>query len=381
VVDYAYYAQAALREGLVFKINQSRAIKLELATLPASMALLAAQQVTEIRLRILETPKEVGWGDIAFEFALGFAINSSFVEKLTAKVFQSVFGSLLNSRAALATMPRSFFGSVVAQTKAVRSGANLPGALKSVDIFDAAAGKSIFDNLQRVEQVIATELAKYTKITPANKGSLKIYASGINQLIAEEKNASALLKGTKDAAKKGAPRSAPALATSDGSSVAVLEHFLAAASAQRLDIHGIHNAFELIARTLPLTEKTVGTLEAHFDLAQLLDVGRETFNLDQVGSSLRLRFEALIWAVHLGFSKARRTPDIDISAVTDYGGAFRPGLDERLVAYLFDRFGPIVEEYFRQKGINPASMAHRETTGSRANLLREYFWAITADLQ
>ncbi|HEX9392008.1 MAG TPA: hypothetical protein VF928_11910 [Usitatibacteraceae bacterium] len=353
-----------LRESLVFRINESRVRKVEFATLPADMCMLAAQQVNEVRLNALEAPKEVGWDNIAFEFVLGFVINSSFMEKLSAKFFQKIYGSILSSQLALKVLPKSLFGTAAAKIAAKSTGS----------IFQAAAGKPHFDALGEAERVLAQELRKYVNLNPATKETLKLYASGINELVAESKNASAIVKAVKDGAKKGPPKKVPELSATDGASVVVMEHFASAARAQRLHIESLHNQYELIARTLPLREETIIQIDQMFDLNAIVDSGKEAFNLDQITSGMRIRLEAMIWAIHLGFSRELKIPDISPNSITDYD-VFRPSIDGKIVRYLFTRFGPLVEAYHRQRG-DRVSMSERETTTSRANALRNYFWAI-----
>lgn len=363
-----------LRESLIFRINESRVRKVELATLPASMAVLAAQQVNEVRFQALEEPKDVGWGSIAFEFVLGFMINSSFMEKLAAKTLQSVYGSILSSQLALKYLPKSLWGSVAAKLAEQASVERTALAAVGGQFVKSAR----LEQLVKTEAVVARALSQYATLSATSKENLKLYAGWIKEFVSDKKNASALAKATKDAAKKGPPRESPELSVTPGASVAVVDHFVTAAYAQRLHVESLHNQYELLARTLPLSETTVLLLDRMFDLQHLLTVEQDVMSLDELGSSLRIRIEAMIWAVHLNFFQSQKTPDFDIKEKSSYD-VFRPSINEKIVSYLFRRFGPLVERFHRERG-DRVSMDENQTPGSRANLLRNYFWAITDTL-
>lgn len=346
------------REMLIFRINESRVRKIELATLPTEMALLAAQQVNEARFKAVESPKEVGWDAIAFEFVLGFVINSSFMEKLAAKLFQKVYGSILSSQLALNVLPKSLFGAVAAKVAAVPS-------------------RALAHELTEVEGILARHLARYTKLETTSKHDLTIYSKFVNEFVSDAKNASAFVKGVREGQKKGPPKKAVELQATDGASVIVVEHFFSAARAQRMHIESLHNKYELIARLLPLKKQTTELLDQMFDLAPIVDSGTEALNLDQISSGMRIRFEAMIWAIHLGFSRKQVTPHVDLKKSPDDYDVFRPSIDEKIVRYLLERFGPITQKYLLANNYHNTSMAPDQTAGSRAASLRNYFWAIT----
>lgn len=375
-----------MREELVRQINESRVRQVELATLPAEMALLAAQQVNEVRLNALETPKDVGWGAIAFEFVLSFAIHSSFAEKLATKVFQRVYGRILSSQLALDRLPKSVFGKeLISNLAKAESNASpyMYKALKNLGTTGVVTSKTANLNLGLGKQLIAaekalvTELGKYAKLSAAKKEDLKIYAQWINEFTRETQNASALVKATKDAIRTGPTKKASGLSTTDGSSVTVMEHFLSAARAQRLHVESLHNHYEYIARAFPLSSDSFVRLQEMFDINPIFESLGESVNLEELSSGMRIRMEAMIWAVHLGFSSERQMPNVQLNA-TNTNDVFS-SINEKIVRYLFDRYGDLVVQYKASKGgeINWS----QQTPGVKGFYLREYFWAITDELK
>lgn len=378
-----------VREALVFQINESRVRQVQLATLPTEMALLAAQQVNEVRLNALEAPKEVGWGDIAFELVLGFAINSGFAEKLTAKLFQKVYGRILSNQKLLAAIGSNKFGRNFVSKHAqdmLRDRAKASQMLKAlnsgattfVKVVTKDPMKVLEDQVFAAESKLAIELVKYVKPGEFKKEELTIYVKAINEFVFGEKKISALMKGTKDAIKKG-PTKKPTLSTTDGSTVAIMEFFLSAARAQKLHIESLHNRYEHIARTYPLSRDSVVLLHDMFDLSPIFESLDEDVSLDAIGSGMRLRMEAMIWAVHLGFSSKRRAPDVRINNDPgDFGHVFDT-IKGEITRYLFDRFGGLVEQHKRTKG--GEIEWSQQSLGQKGKYLREYFWVITDEFK
>ncbi len=367
-----------IREFLVYQINESRVRQVELATLPADMALLAAQQVNEIRFRALEEPKDIGWDDIAFEFVLLFVSNSAFFEKIIAKIFQRLYGRILSSQLALEHLPKSTTGIDLINDLAYQ-----PLAKSVKDKLTMVVPKSVVDQIrhgyipdivlefEKAEKVLAAEIGKYAKLSEIKKDELKIYAQSINEFIMESKNPTALAKAANDFRRRGLPRTAPKLMTTDGSSVAVMEHFISAARAQRIHIESLHNRYEYISRTFPLSSGTFISLKKMFDINMIFDSEKEVISMDMMASSIRLRMEAMIWALHLGFLRINKTP-----VYISNPGQPRvfPDIHTKIENYLFERFGTLVENYGEKPPSNPWSKLDPHIKGY---YLREYFWSIT----
>ena len=377
----AITAEALIRETLVSRIHDSCDKLVALATMPTEAALLAAQQVQNIRLSDVETPNDVGWGQIALEFLLGFVINSSFMDKLAAKLFSKVFGRLLQQQQVLYAVEKEFDEKflddlIKAEEQLAPTGTPaLRNALKQAVQGTEAAVKK----LAAAEAALARELAR-AATPPREIGEKQLvpYALGISDVLSQldKKDAAAFVKATKEAVKKGPVAHHASLPAQDTAGVGIVEHFMAASSAQRLHVCAMHNRYEYWVRTLPLQSSTLAKLATMFDRSLLDDLGSATVDLDDMRAGLKVRIEAMIWAAHLGFSKARTKPDIITNRTTEYDCII--GVKERITKYLFGRFGDTVEMYMAK---------HRRTiiwarlnTGPKAMYLRDYFWAIMEQL-
>lgn len=380
-----------LRETLVLRVREWELRAVEMATLPSEMAALAAQQVNEVRLSALEAPKEVGWGDIAFELILGFVINSSFAEKLAAKMFQRVYAKVLASQRVLENIPRIFLSAngrqlvrelQLARSLARKAGAGrfLPEGMVTPDMRRVPAYRESIEsaragrNLANIESAVKQQLEQHRSVAMLNKQDVRLYAMGVNEFVSESKNASAILKATKDAIKTGKSgrRELPPIATSDGSSVVVLEHFASLARAQRLHIRSLAARFEFLARTLPLEDDALALQFYDFlDAQQIFQVGDEGVVIESLMAETRLRLEALIWAHHLGFTNhPTRKPEI---LYNNSDNAFK-GVHKRVEDYLFVRFRDLVIESKLRR--SDAVSWDGATRANKAELLHQYFAGI-----
>lgn len=397
--------EAFARQALVARLKEAKLRELVIVTLPADMAMLAAQQVNEVRLKILETPKEIGWGDVALELVLTFVINSAFMEKLAAATFSRLIARAVTSRQALGVsgkraLDRLFETEKRAAAQFQRSSAQLAALeqrasqLKTVVKASGAVFKGPppmpraaflefsrdVKGLRRVEaeaRVLAEALNKPPQINAETPKTYAEMVAAFESGTASKKNATAFFKATKDAVKKGGSVSpGHAMSASDGSSVAVIEHFQSVARAQRLEIESRYAEFERVVMSYPLDGGAFEGLFAAFDPAGILDAKSEQVFLDGMASDLRLRLEAMIWVRYLGFSAPRKYPTVhDSSGAT----TIFDGIQDKLTLYLLARFGGLVVEFKTRKGGQIDWVAQADRV--RARELREYFWAIAAQFE
>ena len=386
-------ASSITRDTLVWKINESRVRLVEFASLPADMALMAAQQVNEVRLNSLEVPKDVGWGDIALEVIWTLALNSTFADKLAALFLKKVFARVFRMQSALKLLPKSNYAKEliedIAMAKRLLPSGDVIRAAKSLDktivaktvraaevkLAELAMVKIIQSRLAGREQALKSALDKYASLGSVKKEDLKVYAGWVNEMT-ESKNIIAVAKAQKDAHKKGLPRKAPDLSTTDGSSVTVMAHFFSAARAQRLHIESLHNHYELIARTYPLSSESFVKLFDMFDINPIFDAQKEAIILDTVGANLRLRMEAMIWAFHAGFFRGKGPqPRMNAPSAEE---VFPAPINGRISKYLLARFEGLVIAFKAERGghVNWDQLG----PGPRGLLLRDYFWALTDEL-
>jgi hypothetical protein len=371
---------AIVRDTLVWKINESRARMVELVTLPSEMALLAAQQVNEVRLNALEAPKEVGWGDIALEMIWSLALNSTFADKVAALLLNKVFARVLRSQYALNALPKSDFANellrdIASAKQSLSAQTFVAKTLKEAEakLAKIPAVKALADR----ENALKNALDKYANLGSVKKEDLKVYAGWINEIV-DPKNIVAVAKAQKDASKKGLPTKTQDIPTTEGfSTVTVMSHFYSAARAQRLHIESLHNHYELIAKTYPLSNESFLRLFDMFNINPLFDAQKEAINLEAMGGNLRLRIEAMIWAYHGGFINGKGPqPRFNAPELSD---VFPAPLNGRISSYLLVRFEGVVVEYKARKGtqIN----WDLQSPGQKGMLLRDYFWAVTDELK
>jgi hypothetical protein len=345
------------------------------------------QQVNEIRLTSLETPKEVGWGDVALDLLIGIIINTSFVEKVAAKLLQKVYARILTSQRVLQAAPDLFLSrsgrAMLAELAAARAAyAKLGGVTGELVATNAIrrrlpAETQPLRRLAEAEKTIAEQLKKYAKVSTVGKEDVTLYAKGINEFVSESKNASAVVKGSKDAVKTAnSIKARKAIQTTDGSTVVVMEHFVTIARAQRLHIKSVAARYEYLVRTLPLDSALAMDLFEFFDTESLFDEGHEKIALDEMATDLRLRFEALIWAKHLGFRDSpSQHPEI---GVNNEDNAFK-SVDKKIEDYLLVRFRELAIAHKRSKG-GEVIWNDKTPRGNKATILHQYFSSLAGML-
>jgi hypothetical protein len=251
-------------EALAF-VRQSSARQLELAQAVMDGAILAAEQVQNKRLEILELGPEVTGFDILLDFALTFALESP----LAGKILRSLTMKMLLPRLRANQLARERALRVIALPRGAKV---TPGNLASpVRVAASQLARSIED-LRRFERLLFE--------TGSQEGRYP-YLVGF-------------IKATREALNKER-RLPPAFEPSDTPGVAILDLAQSHLSRQRLSIQVEQAMFELWVRTGQMS-----IIEVYQQLSwDSLDVDGRGFSLAEVKDSYKRYFELLIWALLL----------------------------------------------------------------------------------
>ncbi|HXG95494.1 MAG TPA: hypothetical protein VNJ06_00120 [Gemmatimonadales bacterium] len=242
-------------------IRQSAIRQIECAQTIMDGAILAAEQVQDKRLELLEQGPEVSGFDVFIDFALTFILESP----LAGKIFQTITTKML--------LPR-VRANQVAQAKALRvlalkPGARLPGGFLAVP-----------------ERIVASQLAK--RVKDLHKFERLLIETGSEE--GPYPYMVAFAKAMKQAGEKER-RPAPLLEPSDTPGVAILDLAQQHLSKERLAIQIEHSMFELWVRTGQMSvEEARNTVQR-----ESIEASGKLFSLAEIKDRFKRHFELLIW--------------------------------------------------------------------------------------
>jgi hypothetical protein len=345
----------ATRALFVEQVRQSAAVQEARADVLLEGAMLAAEQVQDVRIAVLEEPTEMTATEFWVEVALTVIIESNLASKLLAATTKKIFTPVVRSNALFLLLPKS------------AQGRELAAAGK---VFEEVAGSG--------RSVLRDGIAKLPGT--ASKDSLKLYHAAIQQLVTASSQvdlAKTAVKVTNQVARaKNRPRANRPLAASDSAGVAVLHGALEYASATRLGIRfalaGLERAVWTATRFDDLA--AVGVVVDWEDLTDPQE--RETFSqgLAVLRKETARFLEALIWGRMYGFADAQRQPGVTSNpAIGSDATAPFTGVKKPLQTYWRDRFQADADAYAVTLGqtVVPAPVAD-------AVRLRTYFGAVSA---
>jgi hypothetical protein len=342
-------------EQVVLLVRQSAAVQEARVDAFLDGATLAAEQVQDVRLQVLETPAQVRGWELWVEFAL-LLLETNLVSKAIALASRTIFIPMVRSNRLFLALPKSAAGKEL-----VKLSKNLPG------VQFRATTKSVLSS------------GALGLPGTASPDSLKLYHGSIQAIV--RLGSEAGLSGAdliKDAAKlegerrrrRTAPPSGGSLPLGDSAGVVVLSAAQDYARATRLGIQIRHARIESFVRR----EATPADLAVVVDALGWDPLGEPgeqlTLSLADLRDNYRLLLEALIWARLYGFSATQ--PRIDVNASPDEPPFI--GIKEQLQDYWQRRFQALADAYQPVRPVLPGRVAD-------AQRLRRYFAAISTELQ
>jgi hypothetical protein len=299
-------------EALVSGIRVSEAMQLERIQAVVDGAILAVEQVQDVRLDVLETPAEATVSDLVFDMLVGLCFMG--VGAALAPITKSIAKELVQVASWYGRMPDKFLG------KTLRS-------------------------IARMASTDFAEKYGYGDIDPAKFATYNAYVRKVLRKSAVEKAEKGLEKGVdfaKDKVKEGAKTGGSmhaggeedGLAPADSPGVAILGAAQSYASAQRAAIAAHHAGFEAVVRSNP-GEDLLGIVTQAVDRAPL------TADVIQIRDQNKIVFEAAIWAKLFGFDEGKT----QAGAPSIGNASILPGVKKQLSAYWRRRFARAIEQW------------------------------------
>lgn len=333
----ARMTQADIEEAVLF-VRRSAVQMMERTQAMVDGAVLAAEQVQDQRLDVVETSPEVSTTEVVFDVLFTLAVNSSVAGRLLSNITTRLLRPVLRSSRVFAALPKFAVSRQGQDLKWISSLTKRRGGRE-------AARNTIRRFLTPTEERL--------NISLHNKVARLIYEGGPDV----ERN---LVAAVKAGERVRNPRAAPVLSVGDSPAVSVLAAAQTYASQQRLAISLSHSIFELWLR-LRLT-----------DIEELAEFLTDEVTAEEAAAGMvtwrahyKLLYEAAIWAKLFGFDT--KQPQIRIR------GVFPPlaelaGVPKSHLNYMLRRFiNPKTERPFASDPLPQA--------GQVSNL-NQYFIAI-----
>jgi hypothetical protein len=347
----------AFNEDLIYLMKQSCAVQLARVEAFLDGIVLAAEQVQDIRIKILETPKEqTGW-QIFFSVGLTFVLESTIAGRLLSAVSKSIFGAVLNHQKVFMALPSAFL---------------------SVD------GKT----LTKTARALKTDgrsfrLVLHQVSASWSRGDIKLYHDWLEALArgsdAVGTNMTAAAKAGREFLEQDRRAPPPSVGAQDSVGVGVLAAAQHYASVTRLGIQVRYAAFERLVRRNICTDDELAYLADLVSWEDLkLDVGGGrtiSCNLGDLRRRYQLLFEAVIWSRHFGFEPPRGG---GVQGAPGVLGERFDGIDEAFCDYWRNRFDENVDQFNAARGKNYKFTAM--PVAQQLFDLRDYFWKITTEL-
>lgn len=378
-LDLLGAAYDALVEDTVLVLQQSEAIQLARVDAYLDGITLAAEQVQDTRITLLETPPAVsGWeyiGNVALTFAMGTTV---FGKVLTA-VTQRIFTPVLRQSVVFMALPKSPYGKDLAKQAKRLAQMNRLRQLDRTSARDQARLASWQKQAEAMSAVLQRG-AGGSGLQKLGKTEVELYHASLEAIIrgtdAAKTNLSAAARATREAIQREKPTPERAFAAGDSAGVTIAASARQYASVTRMGIRLRHARFIHLVRTKQLLPADLGIVANLFDWDDLkVDEEGDTIaaNLTDIRHQYQLLFEALIWARLYGFSRQSRTPDLISNS-----GKF-PGIGPDLVKYWTGRFAGSLDIWNSRQGKFSGAFSSLPFQ-TQARYVREYFWDLTDEL-
>jgi hypothetical protein len=334
-------------------VRQSAAVNEARAEPFLEGAVLAAEQVQDVRIAVLERPAELTATQFWTEVAITIIVDSNLASKLLSAATKAIFKPIVRINALFRVLPKS------------QLGRELSYAAKLADEV-GMSGRSVIRN--GILGLPGT----------ASPDALKLYHSGVQLLVTSGSKldiAKAAVKVVNQVARpKNQPRSNRPLGGPDSAGVAVLHSAMEYAAATRLGIRFAHAAIERVVWTTDSYDDLTA-IANEVDWGDLTDPKEsDAFQagLTVIRKEATRFFEALIWSRMYAFSVANRPGAVNnprISSNTTYPF---PDVKPDLQNYWHDRFQSDADAY----AITSGAPVQSGTFSDALRLLR-YFAALS----
>jgi hypothetical protein len=309
---------------------------------------LAAEQVQDKRIELLESPPPVKGGELVVSVLLTVALESNLVGKVVASCTKKVLLAALKRNAVFKMLPKSQAGQEL-----VTGAKRAFGSKGTGDAF--AAWRKFGDAmLQRklIDDVKADDLSLYSKEVAG-------FVAGAGSEVVP------FAKGAREASRALAKQGPAALDASDTTGTALRIAAMDYASNQKAYDLAHLAVFEGAIRSTPITSQHVEILKDTFGLEFL---GLKPW---QIRNDLRILFEAVIWARLHNFNR-KVGPRVFIN---DPEGKIE-GIDPRLAKYWQVRFAEAVKRWGKEVKRGTAVDYDSQTPGTQSAMVQHYFFDI-----
>lgn len=375
------YSQFA--EDLVFLIRQSCYVQLARVDAYLNGVTLAAEQVQDKRIQLLETPPEVSGWEFFGNILLTFTLESTLGGKLLAAVTKRIFTPILRQNFVFMALPKSPYGVELKRQAQRLARMNAPPPVR-VSGGPGRPSVPILRTGRESEAVtISTVLQKGAGgpgLEALGRENVQIYNASLEAIVQgterAQVNLAAAAKATREAIQRPGPAPALSLGATDSSGVTILAAAQHYASLTRLGVQVRHARFERLVRGQALLPADLAVLADIFEWEDLeLDISgqRISCNLSDIRARYKILFEAVIWVRLYGFDATRKTPTLYVNK------AEFAGIPKALSDYWRKRFAISIDAW------NEATrrFAGRFTDlpeQNQAFFLQAYFWAISKEL-
>jgi hypothetical protein len=378
--------QSMIDQGILM-VRNSRDVQVARIDVILEAAILAAEQVQDVRIARFETPPEVTFKEFAAEVLISIVLDTPLAGKLLAAATKLIFSSVLKKASVFAQYAE---GPLADKIKA--DAKNAIGRLRgrsfttSLDLPDEEVlrrwrrWKDPANRWQQTLRVLEAGSEFGSSASPrlsnVDPGQLQTYHRLLQALTTASSDVEKTLTGMAKATVKGAQKwpQLEALKASDSAGVTIISRVQQYAVRSRLAVHIMHNEFELALRRqmlIPNAEQYVEILQSCGYDAFVLKVDQENVsaNLDELRDGYRYIFEAVIWS-HL-FSFVSPKPEIN-ETEEQY-----KDVPKQFTDYWFERFGLAVDQWNVNRGWYAYKGKFKDLNRKeKLHIFRDYFWDI-----
>jgi hypothetical protein len=339
-----------LVERIALLIRQSAAVQEARCDILLDAAVLAAEQVQDVRLNVIETPAEISGWEIWTEIAIGFLIDSKLPGKALSALTRKVVGQAVKTNTLFFALPKSEEGREL-----------------------AFYAKNVFRDSAR--SVLRSGLPALKLPGLSDKDGLNLYHAALRLFVSEgsktyEDLLNAAVKAANAKRKAPKPQQNDPIPVSDSAGVAILSAAQDYARASRLGIRVRHAALEAyVRRGAQPTDLALVVETVSWDGLDDAEQKGELQSLTVARDKYRLLLEGLIWARLYDFREAppssASNPPILVNKDTF------DGPKDRLQQYWRGRFQAAADQYASSRG---GTVVPGDTTQSLR--LRRYLAAI-----
>jgi hypothetical protein len=269
-------SEAEIEEALL-RVRQYAFLQVERTQAFVDGAILAAEQVQDKRLDLLEQGPELTVSEVLFDMFLTMALESTIAGKVLAGITKKLLKSALSSVRVFSVLPKFALS---------ERGRNLKWLSQ---LMKERGGKQVARNTIKKFLTPSNELT----IAQYNRTLQVLYQGGSNV----EQNLTAIAKGGKAGAQQllfHGSNPPPVLSFGDSVSVSILSAAQVYASQQRLAIFLSHSTFEMWLR-LDLVE-----IEDMEMICKSEITDEEVTSINTLRDQYKLLYEAIIWAKLFG---------------------------------------------------------------------------------